>query len=254
MSKDNAAKQAALEEPQEAIVSYLDQLLQQIPENIPDEPVVTQAETSIQPETNVVVSEAEPVVAETVVTEDTQPDPEIDETAITSQQLEVNVADAEPPMEAGIPDFAQQEFQCLVFELAGLNMAIPLEYLNGIVELNDTVTAMPGHSPWFLGILPERGMQIKVIDTAKLVVPGKYREAHSEQILQKAILISDGEWGLACHDVKEVVTLSKDDVRWRKSAGKRPWLLGTVVEEMCALLDAEEFASMLSSENCQILD
>jgi purine-binding chemotaxis protein CheW len=153
------------------------------------------------------------------------------------------------------PDFAQQSFQCLVFDLAGLSMAIPLEKLCGILEWNEElVTPMPGHSPWFMGLLPERGTQIKVIDAAQLVVPGKYRSAYQGPPVQKVILINDGEWGIACKEVKEVVTLDHEQVKWRQvTGGKRPWLLGTVIDKMCALLDADEFAKMLASEKVEII-
>lgn len=233
MSEKQKSNEIHLAEPQEAIFSYLDQLLRQIPDDIAEQPV--QAPPVVETHVETVVQQE--VAVSTPV--ETQQDVQV--------SLEVAVQE-----EQAYPEFASQSFQCLVFELAGLNMAIPLEKLSGILEWNeDIVTPMPGHSPWFMGLLPERGTQIKVIDTARLVVPGKYREAYVGTPIQKVILINDGEWGLACHQVKEVITLEHDKVKWRQAAGKRPWLLGTVIDEMCALLDADEFAAMLASEKAQ---
>lgn len=245
MSNEQNKKDVQLAEPQEAIFKYLDQLLREIPDE-PEQiavevtPEVVKIDVPVEPPT---IIETQP---ETVVTQEVEV-----ETPVTTQQRTEPQTEA---LEQPYPEFASQSFQCLVFELAGLNMAIPLDKLNGILEWNEEiVTPMPGHSPWFMGLLPERGMQIKVIEAAKLVVPAKYREAYSGPPIQKVILINDSEWGLACNEVKEVITLEHDQVKWRQAAGKRPWLLGTVIDEMCALLDADEFAAMLASEKAQVI-
>lgn len=59
------------------------------------------------------------------------------------------------------------------------------------------------------------------------------------------VLIAGGEWGLTCESVSEVVTLNPDQVRWRTALGIRPWLAGMVKDRMCALLDADELATLL---------
>lgn len=247
MNKPAPLMQRALDDSQEAILSYLDQLLGEIPEHIPEQTAEQVSEqVAITEMPAALLTTERQVEADIPVTGLAQGGTEVDTSAGQSVDIAVSA-------ERGIPEFAQQPFQCLIFDLAGLNMAIPLERLNGIVEIQEGITPMPGHSPWFLGLLPERGMQIKIIDTAQLVVPAKYRQAQTQDTLQKAILIHDSEWGLACNQVKEVITLDKDAVRWRKAAGTRPWLLGTVIDQMCALLDADEFAAMLASDNCQVL-
>ncbi len=107
---------------------------------------------------------------------------------------------------------------------------------------------MPGHAPWFLGLLTRQEQQVKVVDTALLVVPEERRQnlvAGDPDRLGHVIYIDDGRWGLACDCLGEVVTLSEAAVKWRGSRGKRPWLAGTVIEHMCALLDTEAFAGLL---------
>ena len=106
---------------------------------------------------------------------------------------------------------------------------------------------MPGHSPWFLGLLASRGRQVKVVDTAAVLVPERYRAADYQARLGKILLFGDGEWGLACQAVEEVIMLEHERVRWRGEGNRQPWLTGTVVDHMCALLDADEFTKLLSS-------
>lgn len=205
---------------QQVLVDYLDALLREIPA----------META---------TVAAPVIAEPVVTA-VEAAPQVAEVVAPAPLPARSPAAA--PAEQG-----QGSFQALLFKVAGLTLSIPLDKLNGILEWRG-VTELPGHAPWFLGLLPERGKQIKVIDTATIVVPAKYRIDHGVEKLHKIILIGDGEWGLACDAVEEVITLNPGDVRWRGAEGKRTWLAGTVVQQMCALIEVDEFVRLLGSD------
>lgn len=207
---------AQLSEPQQVVMEYLDALLSEI------EPEVEQ-------------QSSDQFIAEPVV-----------DTLRDAREIVEN-SDV-PVFTEGAESLDQDEFQILLFNVSGVKFAIPLDKLNGILEWSEDLTQMPNRSDWFLGVLSERERQIKVIDIAVLVVPSKFRQSHDAKKLQKIILIGDSHWGLACDAVSEVITLSKKDVRWRSETSKRPWLAGTVIEHMCALLDADEFAEMLGSD------
>ena len=58
------------------------------------------------------------------------------------------------------------------------------------------------------------------------------------------LVVGDGAWGLACHGIGEVLKLGGQDVKWRTAKGKRPWLAGTVLGHLCALVDTEAFGDM----------
>jgi len=45
------------------------------------------------------------------------------------------------------------------------------------------------------------------------------------------------------------VRISPDQVKWRSTQGKRPWLAGTVIEHMCALIHVDSLVALLESEN-----
>lgn len=163
---------------------------------------------------------------------------------------------AEPDSEALIrntgnaPEWAVPNFQVLLFAVAGLKLAVPLTELNGIVEWGDEyITEMPGHASWYLGLIQNQGKNVPVIDTLQQVVPqNRWPENHlNERNFKHIILIDNGQWGLACEKVLEVITLDTESVKWRSSRTKRRWLLGTVIDHMCALLDSSEFAAMLKT-------
>jgi len=214
MSKLENKLQVKVSEPQKVVMEYLDALL-----------------SEIDPEIN------EPL-----------PAPEVD----TLREAKSIVENSDVPVfTEGAETLAQDEFQILLFDVSGVKFAVPLDKLNGILEWSSEISPMPNRSEWFVGILAERERQIKIIDTAIVVVPSKFRTQHKAENLKKIILIGDSCWGLACDSVSEVITLRQQDVRWRKDSSKRPWLAGTVIEHMCALLDADEFASMLGSDQLE---
>lgn len=168
-------------------------------------------------------------------------------TDIISESAGIPTQPEPAPVTAGHPDWAQGEFQCLLFHVAGLTLALPLARLSGVLPWDAAaVTPLPNHQPWFLGLREHLGHQVKLIDVAKVVLPpGRVGE---ESDLGKVILIDDSRWGLACSAVTEVITLSADAVKWRSRQGSRPWLAGTVIEHMCALIDTTAFASLLSGQ------
>jgi purine-binding chemotaxis protein CheW len=152
-----------------------------------------------------------------------------------------------------VPAWTQQPFQALLFKVAGLTLAVPLVDLNGIVEWHpDAITAMPGHADFYLGLLPHLGKNVALIDTARFVLPpDRLRDlagSDPQARLTRIVLIQEGRYGLACDAVAEVITLQPQDVRWRTSRTQRRWLAGTVVAQMCALIDAPAFAQMLADK------
>ena len=146
------------------------------------------------------------------------------------------------------PDWADAPFQALLFNAGGLTLAVPLIELSGVLEWPGELTAMPGHADFYLGLARHLDRNVPVVDTARLVLPDKVLArlpADPLERLTRIVLIDEARWGLACDSVGEVITLAPDAVRWREGRPSRPWIAGTLVEEMCALIDAPVFAGRL---------
>lgn len=154
-------------------------------------------------------------------------------------------------LEPIIPEWANEPFQILLFSVAGLKLAVPLVGLSGVIKWTDSVTEMPGHADFYMGILQHLNNKVAVIDTARMVLPEKQLAEFASDIPQDRVnhivLIDDYRWGLACDSIGEVITLKPDEVRWRTSKTSRGWLAGTVIEHMCALLNSEGFSLMLEN-------
>ena len=153
-----------------------------------------------------------------------------------------------PPVENdGRPSWAAEPFECLLFDVAGLTLAVPLVCLGSIYSLaGHELTPLFGQPEWFLGILPSQAGNLKVLDTARWVMPDRYRDDF-RQGLQYVISVQGYEWGLAVHQVSRSLRLDPNEIKWRTHRGQRPWLAGTVIEHMCALLDVSELAELIAS-------
>ena len=229
--------------PQLALESYLDALLQEATaEELPEpilvlEPAVEEPSSSTLDEFQLAVLEEQardayvaPVVVEPVV----------------EVHLPPNITP--PPVSGdGRPAWAAEPFECLLFDVAGLTLAVPLVCLGSIYSLaGQELTPLFGQPEWFLGILPSQAGNLKVLDTARWVMPDRYRDDF-RQGLQYVISVQGYEWGLAVHQVSRSLRLDPNEIKWRSHRGQRPWLAGTVIEHMCALLDVAELAELIAS-------
>ncbi|WP_447747484.1 CheW domain-containing protein [Pseudomonas nicosulfuronedens] len=150
-------------------------------------------------------------------------------------------------LDDGRPVWAAEPFECLLFDVAGLTLAVPLVCLGSIYPLaGHDLTPLFGQPDWFLGILPGQNGNLKVLDTARWVMPERYRDDYREG-LQYVISVQGYEWGLAVHQVSRSVRLAPSEVKWRTQRQQRPWLAGTVIDQMCALLDVSALAELIAS-------
>lgn len=224
-----------------ALSMFLDSLLR--------EPVEEKiAEQSLKQKTQeqkvVELAEPAPVIAPAEKVVPIQ-EPVIETTVDTALETTEVAAQAEPEAAPA------REFQAMLFKVAGLGLAVQLDELSGVVEFKDDLTEMPGHADFYLGILQHLGNSIPVIDTARLVFPkDKLKTLAGDdpnKRITRIILIDEGRWGLAVDEVAEVITLQQDEVRWRSERTARKWLLGTVIDHMCALIDTKAFSEKLAT-------
>ncbi|WP_137821693.1 CheW domain-containing protein [Pseudomonas sp. D(2018)] len=256
--------------PQLALQSYLDALLHEASVELAESTSREEFEAAVLEEqvrdarlTRVL--EAAPALV--------APEPEVEPLLVLEPEvLMLTVAEAEPePVQArveplvelgmpgalqsdvpalvagGRPAWGEEPFECLLFDVAGLTLAVPLVSLGSIYPLaGQELTPLFGQPDWFLGILPCQAGNLKVLDTARWVMPERYREDFREG-LQYVISVQGYEWGLAVHQVSRSIRLDPNEIKWRSQRSQRPWLAGTVIEHMCALLDVSALAELIAS-------
>ncbi|KPX20592.1 CheW domain-containing protein [Pseudomonas amygdali pv. eriobotryae] len=194
-----------------------------------------------------VIEVAPVIVAEVVEVEEAVSTVELVEPVAELSTLVTQRTPTPPPTSDGRPAWAAEPFECLLFDVAGLTLAVPLVCLGSIYPLaGQELTPLFGQPDWFLGILPCQAGNLKVLDTARWIMPDRYRDDF-RQGLQYVISVQGYEWGLAVHQVSRSLRLDPNEIKWRTQRGQRPWLAGTVIEHMCALLDVAELAELIAS-------
>lgn len=238
MNPTEPKTQTQLADQAEALSVYLEALLVDkpaslpaiaVPVSAPVRPVIELPATALR-----VVTEAPPVTVKVET-----PAPVVVTAPVTA-----------PAAVPTVPDWASGPFPCLLLKVRGLLLALPLVKLRHILPWTQP-TPIPGYQDWLLGMLRhEHGdlRNLKVIDTALLVMPELVDKGGTAPAApQHIVTIGDGEWGLTCESVSEVITIDPSKIRWRTARTRRPWLAGTAVEHLCAVLDAEQLARMLAS-------
>lgn len=227
---------------QQAIADYLEALLLEVPDV--NEPLPTPQYQEPQPVTVGLeqLVETIPEVAEVTTVEDAVA---VEQELAIEPQLDISTSEEE------IPDWATNDFQCLLFKVSGLTLAVPLVKLNSVVPWTDKIVETPNQTDWYLGLVQNLGKSVKVIDTALMVLPENRRANVAEDPADRfshILLVDDSRWGLACDSIGDVIWLSADKVKWRKSKKQRPWLAGTALDQLCAVMDTEVFADMLNDQ------
>jgi len=254
---------------QRAVHDYLQSLLLEVPDGISEQAEITSASVPEQikekqiealeiqakvavrtavepapvkePESSPPVLGLDQLVAE-VPDVLTETETEVITETVTVTETEVQLEAQAPVLsDSAIPAWAETRFQCLLFKVSGLSLAVPLIKLNSVIPWDENITETPNQTDWYLGLVQHLQNQVKVIDTALLVMPEnrhKSLENDTSDRLSHILLVDDYQWGLACSSIGEV--------KWRKNKTSRAWLAGTSLEHLCAIMDTEVFAQMLT--------
>lgn len=146
------------------------------------------------------------------------------------------------------PAWSDQPFECLLFTVSGLTLAVPLQCLGSIYPLDESkVTPIFAQPEWFVGLMPTPVGNLKVLDTARWIMPERY-QAELRERFRFVISIDGHDWAMAVDEVRESVLLRPEEVKWRDQRKTRAWLAGTVIDHMCALLDVDALAQLVGKQ------
>lgn len=123
--------------------------------------------------------------------------------------------------------------KCFVFNVAGLKLALPLARVTEVVDFSVSGAALP---PAMLGHFVYEDQQVPVLDSARIIMP----QSNLVTSYQWLVIVDHGSYALACDSVEPNMEVARDAVQWRTTLTKRRWLAGTLLQQRCALLDADE--------------
>lgn len=128
-----------------------------------------------------------------------------------------------------------------LFEVAGLTLAIPQARFEREIAVPEIMTPPLGHDWRRIAETPSG--PLIVVDTASLVLDQPDRSFPDKRVTHLVVLDS-GNWALAAHGPGVRESIALDQVHWRSTSGRRPWLAGTHAARGCALLDLDEIGRM----------
>lgn len=147
--------------------------------------------------------------------------------------------------EREVPEWGRQGFAALLFDVAGIKMAAPLHSLGGICLIEDNLQSVVAQADWFMGLLRWNDRNLRVIDTARFVMPERIKDNSHRAQYQSVIVLGNSHWALAVDQADESTHLASQDVRWKHLLGTRPWLAGTLLNRLCALVDVDSLTELL---------
>jgi len=156
---------------------------------------------------------------------------------LTDSRAEEAPEAAEQPAVAATPTWAEGRFQAMFFDVAGMQLVVALTELHSVLPCSAiSIGRIPGQPHWQLGVFRHRDHHVRVLDTSGLL--GRYTGSGPTHVL----LVADGDWALACHGIGDVLSLTAAGIRWRAPnpnpyQGAGPWLAGTVVDNLCTIID-----------------
>jgi len=237
-------RETSLVESEEAVFDLLESLLQEVEEKSP-----TSVETSLkQEEPQSGQKTEEKVAADTQVQSELQMEQQTDNVKIFEQlpldmqERLIAQATEELKIKNSLPAWVEHTIPCLLVDVEGIELAIPLILLSGISAWDQETLPMPTQPDWHLGVVEYRGENIVIVDTARLIMPEKITQGAEERRENHAghFLRVGQNLALSCDAIIETVSLKQDEVRWRITRKARSWAVGILIERLCVLLDTEE--------------
>lgn len=251
VAESKAKALSQLDNLKEAKRERLQKLLNSKTLTLPSEtPAPTEVEAPVKPaiaesEVEVPASIAErPLIQKEIIAPNTYLEEELQSTPQQDSERVLSIEKYLAWNKNGRPEWAQDRFDALLFNVSGLTLAVPLIALGQIQALDNNLNQIFGQADWFMGVLQTPMGDIRTVNTALFVMPDRY----DEKFLQTAkyVVSIDGlPWGLAVDDVNQPISLDPDDVKWRTERTSRPWLAGTVKSAMSALIDIPQMGRML---------
>jgi purine-binding chemotaxis protein CheW len=166
----------------------------------------------------------------------------LEQTATESIETVSTVPAVEPDITGTINNLPDKNAQALLFEVAGMQLALSLDELDGIENWpEEGLSQIPGHASYVVGTLNRPKQHTQVIDLTTLITNQSSNSADNRYIL----LVNNKQLGLAVSAIRHVVKLDNENVRWRREPGQRPWLAGMLMSPLSSIISLTELLKIL---------
>ena len=154
-----------------------------------------------------------------------------------------------------IPSYINTDVECKVFKVSGLNFALPLASVKGV--LKHQVISMEDeknmHDGMSVGVINNDNDNdvIQVLDLTYLIM-NDITDINNSKISNEnkvdILLLAGSSAGIVFEEEIDVQVLLKEDVCWRNATSDRVWLAGTVKKKGLSLLDHQGILGILNNK------
>ncbi|WP_143083725.1 chemotaxis protein CheW [Neptunomonas qingdaonensis] len=135
------------------------------------------------------------------------------------------------------------ELNCVLVNVCGLKLAIPFESIEGALSLSTVTLQLENNYEWLLGSFARGSIQSQIVDTGCWILSDRYDPAKSRYA---ELLVLEGKrWALTCDVVEKSVRIPHSSININAEKQNRPWLLGTYMQERCAVVDVDALIKQL---------
>ena len=246
-------RETSLVESEDAVFDLLESLLQEVDEKQSIK-VETTVESKEERQTDQQVElqvEPEAELQSELQTEQQTDNVKIfEQLPLEMQERLVAQATEELKSKNSLPEWVEHTIPCLLVDVEGIEIAVPLILLSGISVWDQETMPMPTQPDWHLGVIEYRGDNVVIVDTARLIMPEKIIQSADERRKNHAshFLRVGQNLALSCNAIIETVSLKQDEVRWRITRKVRPWAVGILIERLSVLLDTEELLKEINAK------
>ncbi|MCO4756733.1 MAG: chemotaxis protein CheW [Oceanospirillaceae bacterium] len=199
-------------------------------------PVEEDAGLAFEPDEAVSLDTPAELIGEDSLEDHSQP--ELDSPPV--QAVETHVDDAAPKPALDIPE---DVLNCILFQLQGLNLAIPVDDVDGAVSMERLTLHLDLDHEWVLGAFTAMDKETRVVDTGSWLLPGRFDPARAKY--EEVLILKGRRWALACDTLVKSIRMSHSDIVWAGDSNTRPWMLGTNMNERCAIMDVDKLQALL---------
>lgn len=145
-----------------------------------------------------------------------------------------------------VPSYASDRFTMMAFRVNGLKVLVSVTELRNVKRAEGEVQSIEGKPEWLYQVQKPEGGTGFIVDGGQLFSHDGRSSGALDNVEERYIVwLLNGQLGLLCDEVQEMVDLNKRQVSWRGSRSQREWCAGTIRSMKAILLDADSLWNMI---------
>ena len=145
-----------------------------------------------------------------------------------------------------VPSYASDRFTMMAFRVNGLKVLVSVTELRNVKRVEGEVQSIEGKPEWLYQVQKPEGGTGFIVDGGQLFSHDGRSSGALDNVEERYIVwLLNGQLGLLCDEVQEMVDLNKRQVSWRGSRSQREWCAGTIRSMKAILLDADSLWTMI---------